>query len=610
MEKKTNKWAMRGRMLWMYTKYQVISKLIIAVVLIPAFSALTRYLIHRSGRTNLSSGDFMPFLFSINGLLVLLLGLLVIILIMGMDINAFIVISALVKEGKLKVKMKEVLWIGLKSTRFFFTPAGLLLAVWIALILPLVGLGFSLTPFKNFQIPNFITSVIFNTPLYLTLYSIGMIIFTVVTIIYVFTIHYVVIEQEKIGPAMKNSRMLMKKHWLFFIKDYITALLKLALVLAAIGGVILLIFFIVGIYGRFGILGTRVWTIFTMVTMWEFVTYVIFITIPVLTNVVTNLFYKYNEQDGNPVTLKFKTSALMLTDEERTGKIRIRTKLQVGVFIVIVLLANAGVAFMGGYFFDDIFPKQVKMQVIAHRAGGDLAAENTVAGVDAAIREKANWVEIDVQRTADDKYIINHDGSLKRVTGEDKKSDELTMDQVKKLKVHDLFDSSRPDQPVATLDDMLDAAKGRIGMFIELKGATANRKMADDVIKDVKDRHMEKDVVILSLDYPMIEYIADKYPDIQTGYLYYFNVGDLKDLKGNYLIMEEREATPEKIAEIHEAGKKVIVWTVNTPESIEKFVNSTADGVITDHVRAVKQAIRDADERTDFEILVDDIFGA
>ena len=74
------------------------------------------------------------------------------------------------------------------------------------------------------------------------------------------------------------------------------------------------------------------------------------------------------------------------------------------------------------------------------------------------------------------------------------------------------------------------------------------------------------------------------------------------------MIMEEREATPEKVDQIHDAGKKAVVWTVNTEESIEKFVNSDIDGVITDYVRRVKDGIQVRDNRSNFEIIMDEIF--
>ncbi|WP_330872367.1 glycerophosphodiester phosphodiesterase, partial [Streptococcus suis] len=93
----------------------------------------------------------------------------------------------------------------------------------------------------------------------------------------------------------------------------------------------------------------------------------------------------------------------------------------------------------------------------------------------------------------------------------------------------------------------------------------------------VKAYGVEEEVALLSLDYKLITYIEETYPEMVSGYLYYFSIGQTEDLQGDYLIMEEAEASPEKVADLKAQGKKVIVWTVNTEESIQRFVNSEVD---------------------------------
>ena len=48
---------------------------------------------------------------------------------------------------------------------------------------------------------------------------------------------------------------------------------------------------------------------------------------------------------------------------------------------------------------------------------------------------------------------------------------------------------------------------------------------------------------------------------------------------------------------------------MNSKSSIEKFVNSDVDGIITDYVREVKAAIRRRDDRTDMEIIMESFLG-
>ena len=50
-------------------------------------------------------------------------------------------------------------------------------------------------------------------------------------------------------------------------------------------------------------------------------------------------------------------------------------------------------------------------------------------------------------------------------------------------------------------------------LFTELKGKTADQKMADDAVSIVKQYHMEDEVVLISLKYDIIDYIESKYPE-------------------------------------------------------------------------------------------------
>lgn len=260
--------------------------------------------------------------------------------------------------------------------------------------------------------------------------------------------------------------------------------------------------------------------------------------------------------------------------------------------------------------FDKIFVEQRPMQIVAHRAGGNLAPENSVAGVDAASEAGAAWSEFDVRRSKDGVYVINHDPDFARTTGDPRTPEEMTWNEIKQLRINNLFGTQPASAPVPSLSQMLDAGKNKIGMFVELKGPTADEKMADDVVAMIREKGMEDQAVLLSLDYKLITYIEQKYPAMDTGYLFYFSVGESEKLAGDYLIMEEDTATPERIAQVHSAGKKAVVWTVNTPESIDKFLASDADAVITDYVLDIKKAEVGRSHRSDFQRVLDSFWSA
>ncbi len=163
--------------------------------------------------------------------------------------------------------------------------------------------------------------------------------------------------------------------------------------------------------------------------------------------------------------------------------------------------------------------------------------------------------ETDVQRTRDRHYIINHDTDFARLTGDPRKPSEMMLEDVKKLKIRDTAGNGEL-LSVPTLEEMLDHGKGKVKLFLELKGESADYDMADDVIKAVKERDMADDVVLISLNYDVINYAEHTYPEMETGVLIFGSVGDVTKLNCDMIIMEEEMSVDSTIRKIHDAGKK------------------------------------------------------
>ena len=78
-------------------------------------------------------------------------------------------------------------------------------------------------------------------------------------------------------------------------------------------------------------------------------------------------------------------------------------------------------------------------EVTAHRGSSRMAPENTMAAIEAAMEEMADYSEIDVQTTADGIVVVCHDLNLKRVAGVDRRLGTMTYDQVSRLDVGSHF---------------------------------------------------------------------------------------------------------------------------------------------------------------------------
>ena len=86
----------KGKRIWFYTKYQLITKFILFITIFPIYRLIIKNLINSSGRFNISSGDYLSFLLSFNGFVLLLITLLMMAILISIDINSFIIISSLI----------------------------------------------------------------------------------------------------------------------------------------------------------------------------------------------------------------------------------------------------------------------------------------------------------------------------------------------------------------------------------------------------------------------------------------------------------------------------------------------------------------------------------
>ncbi len=115
----------------------------------------------------------------------------------------------------------------------------------------------------------------------------------------------------------------------------------------------------------------------------------------------------------------------------------------------------------------------------AHRAGDRPgAAENSLAALNASLRDGAVFIEIDVARTADGVLILMHDDTLDRTTTGSGPIDGLTFAALADLELVDV-DGQPTGETVPTLADALAALDGRGIAQIDRKRPTRFEEIAD-----------------------------------------------------------------------------------------------------------------------------------
>ena len=560
--------------------YQILTKALIGVW-IYFLGRITQTLLKSTGRVAITSGDFMFLFKTWQGYLILLIGVVSLFIYIAFDLNTKIVLSRKLVTGE-KISVWESIEEGFRSIKPLISLRGIIVALYIALIAPLLGFGVSVSLTKGLYVPNFIASVIADSPLYLILTSFAMLVFLSIGVANLFILHGVVIDKMSVKEASDQSGVLIRANW----KDYLKqTMLFLVVIIAALGIVVLIALIIpqLIIYALPISDGVRRALTILLILLGSAISLLASLcTTPFYLMKMTQLFYSYKK--GEPQSFA----------ERESKKHPLVITFAAVAFALLIVCA----VWMDKNF-DSVFPVESETKIIAHRGGGNEGPENTVAGIEIASAAGAYGSEIDIQRTKDGEYVLLHDGNFERVAGDKRKPEEMTLKEIRKLSID--------VEPVPTFEEALAASKGKIVLFTELKGNTADKKMADDAVKTIKENNMETECVLISLDYELIKYIDKKYPDIQTGFLLFASFGATDRLNCDYLGVEEESVTENAISAAHDQNKQMLVWTANEKEKQKHFLCSSADGMITDNVVQAVELQQELKERSDLQRIVDGI---
>ena len=280
----------------------------------------------------------------------------------------------------------------------------------------------------------------------------------------------------------------------------------------------------------------------------------------------------------------------------RTKKIKmLRVYFNTGISILVVLF--------GAFLTHEVVSGNLnlniesvkKMEVSAHRGASYMYPENTLASFVGAKRLGADYIELDVHKSLDGKLVIVHDDNLKRVAGINKKVENMTYDEIKTVDVGSFFKDEFKNERIPLLSEALEFAReNNIRLIIEIKKGKENNDIEQDVIDLVNEYNFKNRCVIASLNYGVIENVKTIDPSFKTVYILGFIIGDINMLtEADVYSIEESSINRNLVNKIHNSGKEVYAWTVNSEESINDMIDMNVDNIITDNIDLSKKIIRE-----------------
>ena len=224
--------------------------------------------------------------------------------------------------------------------------------------------------------------------------------------------------------------------------------------------------------------------------------------------------------------------------------------------------------------------------------------ENSIEALEGAAKQGVDYVEMDILLTKDHHFVVIHDNNLSRLAGVDKNVSDLKASEVMGLAIH----QDGHQSTISSFEDYVARAKELgVKLLVELKPhGSEPDNYAQLFVDKMKELGVEKDYQAMSLDLSVMEKIEQLAPEIQTGYVIPLQIGNFDKNKVDFWVIEDFSYRERLALEAKYLKKSLYVWTVNDEDQIEKYLNSSVDGMITDYPNLVKEAKKSLEENDSY----------
>ncbi|MED4287264.1 glycerophosphodiester phosphodiesterase family protein [Priestia megaterium] len=263
------------------------------------------------------------------------------------------------------------------------------------------------------------------------------------------------------------------------------------------------------------------------------------------------------------------------------------------------LLAGAGLAFtllfspLSQAFAAETTGDLRKVDNVAHRGASAYAPENTIAAFDKAVEMKADYIEIDVQRSKDGKLVVIHDTTVDRTTDGTGKVGNLTFNELRNLDAGSWKGEQFVGAQIPTFDEILDRYRGKIGILIELKAPELYPGIEENIAEKLKKRSLDKPqnekIIVQSFNHNSIKKMNELLPKVPIGVLTSSSADATEQALqefstyADYFNPSYGIVTPDLVNQVHSLGMQIGSWTVRSQEAANFLLDVGVDAIITDY---------------------------
>jgi len=235
-----------------------------------------------------------------------------------------------------------------------------------------------------------------------------------------------------------------------------------------------------------------------------------------------------------------------------------------------------------------IYPK-----VLAHRGGGSLAPENTLAAFRCGLAHGFRAAEFDVMLSKDSVPVLMHDPEFGRTVRGKGKVCDTTAAVLVQMDAGAWFGSEFAGETVPTYEQVIHFCKENgIWMNVEIKPSPGAEGETGRVVGEVTRRLFDAGDVDLplfsSFSFETLDAARAAAPGIPRGFLADVIPPDwldrLRVLEAVALHTNHKHLLPERARAVKQAGYGLFCYTVNTPERAKEILGWGVDAFCTDRI--------------------------
>lgn len=248
--------------------------------------------------------------------------------------------------------------------------------------------------------------------------------------------------------------------------------------------------------------------------------------------------------------------------------------------------------------------KASALEIIAHRGFSEIAPENTVAAFKLGWEKGTDACELDLYLTGDNEIVAIHDADTKRTTGVSSKVKEATLADLRKLDAGSWKSPSYKGERIPTLAESLASLpEGRQRFFLEIKDSA---RIVPELAKQLTAwKPRASQLCIIAFDRQVCQDCKKAMPWMPVYRLSSEQTKDKKPVDLAQLIRDTKADgldgldlglkwawSTAMVEQIHAAGLKAYVWTVNKPADVKRLASLKIDGITTDDPVMVRETLK------------------